>query len=166
MYRKGYMRLPTVCLCIVLVAIVCGNLANYIYGQVFSQNSRLADHILLRDFARGVIEVAIRMDSHPSDVDIIKVRRPYPGKWPIENPKQSEIEEKYSRNNEGFGDIYRSAGEWGDFGRYTMGVIHRFCETPLNLPMPRGLARKLSMILLENWKENMAKSSHIISVRG
>lgn len=113
------------------------NLANYIYGQVFSQNSRLADHILLRDFARGVIEVAIRMDSHPSDVDIIKVRRPYPGKWPIENPKQSEIEEKYSRNNEGFGDIYRSAGEWGDFGRYTMGVIHRFCETPLNLPMPR-----------------------------
>lgn len=66
-----------------------GALAKVVYDQVFAGGAPPA-HILLRDYARGVLEQAIHLDAN-LDVDMKKARPPYRSVWPA-IPDEGEMD--------------------------------------------------------------------------
>ena len=106
-----------------------GNLASAIYQTVFASGSPPV-HILLRDYARGVIERAIVLGAD-IQVDEGLIRPPYENGWPS-FPCEDCAEEMTTGQTEGpqddskreFGkdNIIDSLGRWGDFARYVIGV--------------------------------------------
>ena len=106
-----------------------GNLASAVYRKVFAFGNPPA-HILLRDYARGVIERAIVLGAD-IQVDRELIRPPYNSAWPS-FPCEDCAEEMTTSQNDGplddgkreFGkdSIIDSLGRWGDFARYVIGV--------------------------------------------
>lgn len=106
-----------------------GNLASAVYRKVFASGNPPA-HILLRDYARGVIERAIVLGA---DIQVAEelIRPPYNSAWPS-FPCEDCIEQMTTSPNNGppddgkreFGkdSIIDSLGRWGDFARYVIGV--------------------------------------------
>lgn len=93
----------------------------------------------LRDYARGLVEVAAARKALPKDVDLKRCRPPYHSpiitKWP------APLEVKRLTEREKANSIFSSTVGWigkdgrpsmaGDFGRYTMGGVARaFSENP------------------------------------
>lgn len=107
-------------------------LSKYIFDTIFNTDDEVYPHILLRDYARGVIEYAYHIDND-LDIDLSKVRPPYKSIFDDNFPTDEEIEEKYAPKEEGYWGkekwgitaILRSMGvehsrrSYGDFGRYT-----------------------------------------------
>lgn len=106
-------------------------LAIWIYENIFKDN-RPPVHILLRDYARGVIEVALRrgigLKINKSNVD-----PPYISKWPKKMPSDKKIKNyEFDYKSKNFKDYYWAQnniinsmqpehsriGMYGDFGRY------------------------------------------------
>ncbi|MBE1554857.1 NACHT domain-containing protein [Sporosarcina limicola] len=124
----------------VTYGVVCNNediavvkqIAETVYELQFVNGSPYP-HLLLRDYARGVMENALYRNLIEED-KISKFRPPYKSEWPIENPVKSELEnlvgEKYS-------SIMSSLmGLSGDFGNYTMSCIHDWSPTKLTEEQP------------------------------
>ena len=66
------------------------NLAKDVYRWVF-ESGRPLPHVLMRDYARGVIEVALHRGAK-LDIDVAKVRPPYRSDWPsIDVPELNEL---------------------------------------------------------------------------
>jgi hypothetical protein len=65
-----------------------GSLAQIVYEHVF-MGEKTPAHILLRDYARGVIERALYLDSHIT-IDTSRIRPPYSSQWPV-IPSEDEI---------------------------------------------------------------------------
>ena len=123
-----------------------GELAFWVYSKVFASGSPPA-HILLRDYARGVVERAIHLGSGIS-VNQRLIRPPYTSEWP-DIPSEDVIEEltpnldrgawadgdfEWSRNRIRYsvmGDIF------GDFARYVIGTD--FASNWLSLHLDEGL---------------------------
>lgn len=107
-------------------------LSNYIFDTIFNIEDEIFPHILLRDYARGVIEYTCHIDNK-LDIDLSKVRPPYKSHFDDEFPSDDEIDEKYEQKEEGHWGkekwgitaILMSMGveygrrSYGDFGRYT-----------------------------------------------
>lgn len=104
-------------------------LATDIYTRVFREGHPPV-HILLRDYARGVIETALQRGI-ALDVDLNKVRPPYTSTFPDDIPSEEELKAKYDN----FGSVkqdreYAQAEIWssvmgyGDFARYIIGTNH------------------------------------------
>lgn len=109
-------------------------IATLVFELVFKDGSPLP-HILLRDYARGILEFALHKDLLPDDVDIQRFRPPYKSEWPIENPTAEEIDTIVGdEQNKWIVDSV--SGPLGDFGIYTMSCIHDWSPTPLTEPMP------------------------------
>src|SRR5882724_1995828 len=70
-----------------------GGLAADIYAWVF-QDGHPPVHILSRDYARGVIEVAVQ-HGIPLDIDLSKVRPPYTSTFPDNIPTEEELKAQY-----------------------------------------------------------------------
>ena len=110
-------------------------IATLVFEFVFKDGKPIP-HILLRDYARGILELALHKKLLPDDVNTDLFRPPYNSEWPIENPTQEEIDgiigdKRYSK-------IESSVmGYPGDFGRYTMDCVHRWSPTPLSAPAPQ-----------------------------
>lgn len=111
------------------------NLSKYIYEAVFNTEGEIYPHILLRDYARGVIEYAFLLGVIDDSVDMEKVRPPYNSSFTEEYPSNEEIDSKYDFDykSKDFKDYYwaqisilssmtteygRGTGGYGDFGRY------------------------------------------------
>lgn len=110
-------------------------LMEYIYTEVFDQE-RVYPHILLRDYARGIIEFAISQGI-PFVKDVKKVSPPYKSEpLPRKFPTNATIDKKYLPKGEdrSFGgdawgataiinsmttEYGRGTARYGDFGRYT-----------------------------------------------
>lgn len=103
-----------------------GELAQNVYSWVFEDGDPPA-HILLRDYARGVIELALQRDAG-LDLEIDKIRPPYSSEWPTTIPTEEELarygerqedmpHEEWARMN-----LYSSVMSWGDFARYVIGT--------------------------------------------
>ena len=111
-------------------------LAKNIYEAVFN-NEEVYPHILLRDYARGVIEYSKSL-GHDLDIDISKTLPPYNSLWPTHISSKAELEAKY--DNDRYSCLWNSTMESGDFARYTIGTNHnhsewsgcRIGETPVN----------------------------------
>lgn len=124
-----------------------GELAQDIYEWIF-KNGEPPPNILLRDYARGVIELALYRGT-ALDVDMEKVRPPYESEWPSEIPTNEELE-KYRERWEGMPEeelarawIYSSVMGFGDFARYVIGInAYHFPWSSHRLGEPRELTIK------------------------
>lgn len=94
-------------------------LATAVYEYQFA-GGKPAPHVLLRDYARGIIEYANYRGVLPDDISMELVRPPYRSVWPIEYVAEVELKEYTKRRNAYRDEIVQSAGsEWtGDFAKY------------------------------------------------
>jgi hypothetical protein len=104
-----------------------GPLALNVYTWVFRDGHPPA-HILLRDYARGVVEVAVHRGT-AQNIDLSKVRPPYNSTFPDEIPTEEELSAKYDNFDSAKRDIdYAQSTIWfsvmggGDFARYIIGT--------------------------------------------
>ena len=67
-----------------------GELANKIYEWLFKEGKPPV-HILLRDYARGAIEIASHLGTLSDNVDIDKIRPPYKSDWNLDIPTEEEL---------------------------------------------------------------------------
>jgi len=105
-----------------------GRLAASVYRHVFASGSPLP-HILLRDYARGVVERALHLGS-ATELDAALIRPPYKSEWPA-IPSEEDVKPLLPDWSQGSHD---SGGlEWsrnsigasvmsGDFARYVIGT--------------------------------------------
>jgi hypothetical protein len=98
-------------------------LADKTYELIFAGGEPPVN-ILTRDYARGIIERAVVLDS-TSSYDMQKVRPPYGSEWPGDLPSMKELKNKYesAENNytAGLGRILASVTV-DDFSRYVIGT--------------------------------------------
>ncbi len=89
-------------------------------------------HILLRDYARGILEYSLHLGVLPLGIIPEKFRPPYNSSPELENPSKKEIE---SITGDEFSSRIKSSlmGFPGDFGKYTMGCVHNWSATPISL---------------------------------
>lgn len=97
-------------------------LSEYVYETIFNKEM-VYPHILLRDYARNVIEYTTYLGID-LNIDIAKIRPPYKSEWYKKFLTLEEIEKKWREQGQGQNYILRSmrtgdgqAG-YGDFGRY------------------------------------------------
>lgn len=135
-----------------------GALAQCVYNQVFATGSPPA-HILLRDYARGVIERALYLGSK---IDIVPsyIRPPYSSQWP-NIPSEADIKPllpDWSRQSHDNSEI-----EWGrdhigssvmdgDFARYVIGtnslsVSRYWLSLGIDEPTWQSLNERISELL-------------------
>lgn len=107
-------------------AIGVGKLSSLVYERVFA-NGTPPVHILLRDYARGVIERAIYLGSD-IEIDASLIRPPYKSAWP-KIPDEEEIQPLMSNSQEdpdnrdwAKQNIVSSVMGFGDFARYVIGT--------------------------------------------
>ncbi|MYE22987.1 MAG: hypothetical protein F4Y01_03445 [Gammaproteobacteria bacterium] len=104
-----------------------GLAAEAVYDQVFCQGDPPA-HLLVRDFALGVIERATFLDVVPQHVDVAACKPPHTTKWPLEFRSNAEVDARAEAVGDTHGTIARSCtteygrgvGGYGDFGRYVL----------------------------------------------
>jgi hypothetical protein len=101
-----------------------GKLGQAVYDIVFKAGSP-PPNILLRDYARGVIEIAIQRGCSLG-VNLENIRPPYQSDWFEDTPPEAELREKYYpkdlSNERGFISIWSSVMSLGDFARYIIGT--------------------------------------------
>lgn len=107
-----------------------------VFSYQFKESKPYPD-ILLRDYARGIMEFAYHNNLLQDILDSPDVfRPPYNSDWPIENPSLEEIEQ--IRGDEFSSSIKRSLmGFINDFGNYTMRCIHDWSPTPITEKKPQ-----------------------------
>ena len=91
-----------------------GRLATIVYKNVFASGIPPA-HILLRDYARGVVERAVHLGAN-IDVNVNAVRPPYNSEWPS-IPNENTIQMLESKDHQIFHSVM-----YGDFGIYIIGT--------------------------------------------
>lgn len=105
-------------------------LAQWVYDEIFKHGNPPV-HILLRDYARGIIEVALRKNIKIA-ISRNKIEPPYNSDWPKRVPSEKFLKSKYypedfyqnKTKDRGFLDIWSSVmhnfGSLGDFGNYVL----------------------------------------------
>lgn len=124
-------------------------LSEYVFETIFNNMDGVIPHILLRDYARGVIEYSEYL-GFDLDIDLSMVRPPYKSVWPEDIPSYDVLKENY--DNDQYWDLWSSVMGFGDFARYTIGTNSstsewsgcRIGESPID--------RKL---LFENFKKEL-----------
>lgn len=126
-------------------------LAETVYSEVF-QGATPTSHILLRDYARGVIERALSLDCNLNIAEE-EIRPPYDSSWP-DIPSEGEVDqyenepmfsERARVRDDDLPDepsraqksICHSVGGFGDFARYIIGTNSSSTEwlsVPLDAP--------------------------------
>ena len=112
-------------------------LAETVYQKVFC-SEYVYPNILLRDYAREIIEFATHSGLVLDGVELSKTKPPYNSSWPDEIPSKEELESLYDKDS--YRALWRSIMGGGDFSRYTIGTNHnhsdwsgcKFGETPID----------------------------------
>ena len=134
-------------------------LAKDIYEFIF-KNGEPPPDIMLRDYARCVIELALHRGIN-LEIDIEKVRPSYKSEWSSKIPIEEELK-KYREWKEGMPDeewsrvhLYDSVMGSGDFARYVIGTNSGLFEwLSRRLDEPRKPSRKE---LYEDFVKSLAK---------
>ncbi len=101
-------------------------ISNLIIQKQFNINVE-HPHILIRDYARGIIEYAYFLGDIVDEIE--KYRPPYISKWPLENPLPSEIDIIDEKSSKIMNSVQ---GFINDFGKYTMKHADYWTATPLS----------------------------------
>lgn len=112
-------------------------LAETVYAKVF-QNEEVYPNILLRDYAREIIEYISFLELMPESIELSKTKPPYKSKWPENIPTKEDLRLLYDKEN--YWSLWRSIMGGGDFSRYIIGTNFnhsdwsgcKFGETPIN----------------------------------
>lgn len=124
------------------------DLSEYIFNTIFKDKKEIYPHVLLRDYARGIIEYTQYLGLSLS-FNIKLVRPPYKSEFPSIILSNDEIDKKYKFEYEAkdFKKHYwsqntilssmtteygRGTGGYGDFGRYTFQSALRSWEVNTN----------------------------------
>jgi hypothetical protein len=120
--------------CNINIKPLISEIANIVFDLIF-KNGEPIPHIILRDYARGILEYALQLKVISSSIDPVKFRPPYKSDWPIDNPSKEEIDQL---DGDDFSSRIKSSlmGFPGDFGNYTMNCIHKWSPTSLLTPNP------------------------------
>lgn len=115
-------------------------IAVLVYEWIF-ESSQPPLNILIRDYARGIVEYVAKQISLPSSLKIEKVRPPYSSLWPIEFVTDADIEGLKHKSAGGYlyDEIVSSASsEWtGDFAKYVISpAMHYWTATPKHFQKP------------------------------
>ncbi|MCA6277976.1 MAG: hypothetical protein IM662_09490 [Phenylobacterium sp.] len=104
-------------------------------------------HLLARDYALGVLEVAQARGRLPAVVDMAKARPPFPAKV-LRAPSQAALEKR--KDKLGDHSILWSCGEHGDFGRYEIAsAVNDFSATKLDAPAPLSKRNRFDLFVAE-----------------
>ncbi|QSR86961.1 ATP-binding protein [Candidatus Methylacidiphilum infernorum] len=109
------------------------DLAQWVYDEIFKNGSPPV-HILLRDYARGIIEVA-RHQNITLQMDEERIIPPFKTQWPSSFPSESEFDYRNNDFREDFMAqklIIQSIMN-GDFGRYTVAQALDHFSFPKNV---------------------------------
>lgn len=112
-------------------------LAENVYRRVFC-SKYVYPNILLRDYAREIIEFASHSGLELDGVELSKTKPPYNSSWPDDIPSKEELESLYDRDS--YWALWSSIMGGGDFSRYTIGTNFnhsdwsgcKFGETPID----------------------------------
>lgn len=112
-------------------------LAETVYQKVFC-TEYVYPNILLRDYAREIIEFATHLKLGLDGVKLSKTKPPYNSSWPDEIPSKEELESLYDKDP--YWALWHSIMGGGDFSRYTIGTNSnhsnwsgcKFGEIPIN----------------------------------
>jgi len=110
-------------------------IADFVFKTVFALGHP-PPHILLRDYATGVMELALVRGLVGSKIDPNSFRPPFSSEWPLYDPSDEELDNL-------MGDKYGSSirgsvmGFPGDFGNYSMSYIHNWSPTPIKEGKPQ-----------------------------
>lgn len=112
-------------------------LAETVYQKVFCPKY-VYPNILLRDYAREIIEFATHSGLVLDGIELSKIKPPYNSSWPDEIPTKEELEPLY--NKDPYRTLWSSIMGGGDFSRYTIGTNHnhsdwsgcKFGESPID----------------------------------
>lgn len=106
------------------------HIAQLVFDKLF-KNGEPIPHLLLRDYARGILELALKRSILPEAINPQLFRPRYKSPWPIENPSEDELDRII--DDEQRSRIKNSLmGFPGDFGNYTMNCVHDWSVTPLS----------------------------------
>nr|WKN34363.1 NACHT domain-containing protein [Tunicatimonas sp. TK19036] len=112
------------------------NIAENVYQKIF-ESGKPSPHILLRDYARGILEYSHHKGLIDKDIAPSSFRPPYRSVWPIDNPSKEEIEA--ITKDEEYSHIKSSLmGFPGDFGNYTMNCVHDWSAASISEPEPKS----------------------------
>ena len=100
-------------------------LAETIYQKVFC-TEYVYPNILLRDYAREIIEFATHSGLVLDGVKPAKTKPPYNSSWPDKIPSKEELESLYDRAS--YSELWGSIMGGGDFSRYTIGTNHNHSD--------------------------------------
>jgi hypothetical protein len=106
-------------------------LALFVYQWIFA-DGKPPPHLLLRDYARGILEYTLHCGLLSDEIEIEKVRPPYQSDWPIEFVAEEDLAKYGDKFKD---DIVRSASsEWlGDFAKYIISpAVHYWTVTTLD----------------------------------
>ncbi len=102
-------------------------LAEFVYSKIF-ENQAPPANILLRDYARGVVEFALHRKV-PLQIVRRRIRPTYKSAWSCDIPTMEEFDKKYGYsddksdvNRRDWHSIYGSVLSGGDFERYVIGT--------------------------------------------
>ena len=104
-------------------------LSDYIFQTIFNKQKEVYPHILLRDYARGIIEYTHYL-GYKLNFDISKSQPPYHSALPDKFPSNQEIAKyKFAYRSKDFNDFHHgqnsilssmaTGSHYGDFGKYT-----------------------------------------------
>ena len=104
-------------------------ICQYVYNSIFDVKGEVYPHILLRDYAREIIEYAISVGVE-LDIDLDKIRPPYSSNFKLDFVTEEEIMSIFDEcgdynSSPGICSMIRSmlpehsSLSYGDFGRYT-----------------------------------------------
>ena len=132
-----------------------GDLASIVFERVFASGSPPAQ-ILLRDYARGVIQRAVYLGAE-LDIDLEMTQPPYRSEWP-DIPSEEEVNDLISdlssretggeQSEQGWRKI-RYSVMGGDFERYVIGDNSRWLNVALDGPPWQSPDERLSSLLSE-----------------
>ena len=102
-----------------------GTLAGAVFDRVFADGTPPA-HLLLRDYARGVVETAVHRGVLPARIRLDLVRPRYESPWPVRPPSKETLDRRAPLATHR--TLHASlGGSLGDFSRYTVGsAVGRF----------------------------------------
>ncbi len=140
-------------------------LASYIYETQFSLNSP-HDHVLIRDYARGVVELYHKFDPK-TPFDPTKYLPPYKSKFPEKVPTEKSLEKKYRDSDDVKKDYYPIWGsvmsQLGDFGHYVINSnLNNFSNRRLDGTSPKS-DKEIVTEVLRATKPSIQKSLKALS---
>ena len=106
--------------------------SEHVFKTVF-RNKELSPNLLLRDYARGILEYAKYKNALPKNIEVDSFRPPYKSNWPLEYPKGQELKKLHNNISN---TLVKSSVMTEDFGIYTMSCVHRWSPTLLSEKQP------------------------------